>query len=354
MKKRPIVIEEFQIRPHFSIKNALKRIGETGERILFVVDEQNKLLGSLTDGDIRRWILKKGSLGSSVEKIFNKTPVCLDKSYNISDVRKMMLEIKISQIPIIDKDRRVIDILFWEDVFSDEFHKILSQLNIPVVIMAGGKGSRLDPLTKILPKALVPFDERPVAEVIMDKFAEYGCKDFYFIVNYKGGMIKSYFDNSDSRYKIDYVWEKRLLGTAGGLRLLPKMKSDSFFVSNCDIVISSDYSEIYEFHKKGNFSMTLVCCMRNFVIPYGIVELGSKGTLSKIVEKPEYHFMVNAGMYVLERAVLDLIPQNKAFDINNLIDKIKNKGGRIGVFPINEVAWIDVGQWKKYYEALNR
>ena len=167
-------------------------------------------------------------------------------------------------------------------------------------------------------------------------------------------MIKSYFDNSSCPYQINYIYENSPLGTAGGLRLLKNIESQRFFVLNCDTIINADYNELYNFHKKGKYAITLIACARNFVIPYGIVELKSEGALSKITEKPEYHFMASVGMYIFEKNILELIPEGKAFDMNNLISQARKKGKCVGVYPVSEKAWIDVGQWEEYHNILNQ
>jgi len=346
-------LDIFQANPDISVTKALKQIEEANGKILFVIDSKKRLMGSLTDGDIRRWILNNGSLTSSIRKIYNKNPLFLKGDYDIEGTKKLMIKKKVESIPVVNKDRSIQDILFWKDIFSGKFYKVKPHLKVPVVIMAGGQGSRLAPLTKILPKALIPLGDKPIAEVIIERFSEYGSRDFYLIVNYKSGMIKSYFDSNHRPYRIHYIEEKEPLGTAGGLRLLPEIKEDSFLLTNCDVLINVDYDKVYEFHKKAKHDITLIGSVRNFVIPYGIVKVKSDGVVSRIVEKPEYHFMANAGMYIIQKRILKMIPKKEGIDMNNLINVAKTKGASIGVYPVSEKAWTDVGQWDEYHNILN-
>lgn len=348
-------IRKLLINKNISIRQAMKQMGEGAEKILFVVSGKSELVGSLTDGDIREWILADGSLSETVEKVFNKNPVYVKKEHYIDEVKKIMIEKKLEWIPLVDDSNMVQDVYLWEDIFSDGSRIEKKKINIPVVIMAGGKGARLDPFTRILPKPLVPIGEKPVVEIIMDNFYEAGCKDFHLVLGYKGEMIKSYFDNTPLSYKIKYIWEKDPLGTIGGLKLLPQDMPDTFFVSNCDIIIKADYSDIYDFHIRNNYQITLVGSMKHFTIPYGIIEIGDRGELKGMIEKPEYDFLVNTGMYLVQKDILNIIQNNKMLHLTDLVKLVKeNKKGEVGVYPVNEQSWFDIGQWEKYRETVKK
>ena len=220
--------------------------------------------------------------------------------------------------------------------------------------MGGGKGTRLDPFTRILPKPLIPMGNDPIIKIIMDEFGKYGMSDFYITLNNKGKMIKAYFHDHNLPYKINFIEEQKPLGTAGALKLIkPKLK-ETFFVSNCDIIIKSDYNDIIKFHKERKNSLTLVGSMQHYTIPYGVCEIENGGDLISIREKPQYDFLTNTGMYVLELDVLNLIPGDTYFDMTDLIKAIQGKGQKVGVFPVSKESWIDVGQWAEYKNAIQK
>ena len=220
------------------------------------------------------------------------------------------------------------------------------------LILAGGKGSRLEPFTKVLPKPLVPIQEKPIIEHIIERFTILGCSDFHLMVNYKGGIIKAYFEELQPDYSLQFIEETEPLGTVGSLHFLDGKFNQPFFLTNCDIIIKADYVSLYEFHQKGNYDITLVASDKEFIIPYGTCELNRKGDLSHIIEKPQYDFLVNTGLYVLNPDMLKLIPEKRFYHITHLIEDVKNQGKKVGVFPIDDDAWIDVGQWTEYQQAV--
>jgi dTDP-glucose pyrophosphorylase/predicted transcriptional regulator len=345
-------IKNFLTGKDKSIRDALKIIDKGGRKILFVIDEKNELYGSLTDGDIRRWILKKGELVGKVSQACNLNPLILRENYKIENVKFLMTEKQIESIPVLNNENEVVDILFWEDVFRENFKREYKKIDSYAVVMAGGKGMRLDPFTRVLPKPLVPIGEKVIIEVIMEEYNKYGIEDFYVSLNHKARMIKAYFEDHKYNFNIHYIEEKRFLGTAGSLKYLENKFDDSFFVSNCDILVKEDYSGIYDFHKKGKYVLTLVASMQNHVIPYGVCEIENGGTLKSIKEKPEYSFLINTGMYILNPDILKLIPENNCYHITDLVLDIQKKRLKIGVYPISEKLWHDVGQWEEYKKAM--
>jgi NDP-sugar pyrophosphorylase family protein len=264
-----------------------------------------------------------------------------------------MIENKIEAIPIVDTEHRVSDIFIWSNLF-DGSKRHVEKIDVPVVIMAGGKGERLDPFTKIFPKALIPVGEKPIVEVIMDRFSQCGVKEFYLSVNYKGAMIKSYFENTKLPYDVAFIWEKEFLGTAGSLSLLGEGFPSTFFVSNCDILVDADYTDILRFHKKNENDLTMIGSFRHHVIPYGVIEFSTNGAVKEISEKPEYDFSVNTGVYVMEKTILAYIPKDKLFHVTQLIQELLKGDKRVGVYPVSEKSYIDIGQWEKYRENVRR
>jgi len=346
------------IPAHIKIVEALRLLDETADKVLFVVDDHNKLSGALTDGDIRRYLLSGKSLDDNIVNVYNKNPkFVLAKNYTHDDLKKLFLKHKISVIPVLDEQSRPVNIISWDKFFSEDVTNVVrrkKKINVPVVIMAGGKGTRLDPFTKILPKPLIPIGDKPIIELIMDKFHEYGMKDFYVTLNHKSKMIKAYFEEFKTKYKITYIDEDKPLGTAGGLKYLPSKISGAFFVSNSDILIEEDYGKIMKFHKDNKNEITIVASVKNYNIPYGVCEIENGGTLCKIKEKPNLSFLVNTGMYVVNSRALKTIPKDKFYHITQLIEDLKSDGKRIGVFPISENAWIDIGEWEKYKDTLEK
>ncbi len=346
-------VKKLLISETISIKQALRKMDDGGEKILFVVDDSQKLKGTLTDGDIRRWLINEGALEEAVSKIARKNPKTISKTDKVEKVREIMLEAKVGALPVIDAHQHLLDAYFWDDIFTDGRHGSQTKIEAPVFIMAGGKGARLDPFTKILPKPLIPLGEKPIVEVIMDNFAKYGCRSFYLTVNYKGKMIQSYFESAECDYQVELIWEENPLGTAGGLIYANKLQiAESFFVTNCDVVIKADYADIWDYHNQTQADITVVGSMRHFSVPYGVLETRNGGNLEKVIEKPEYDFLVNTGLYIIRKDVLRHITENKPMDFPELMERVKAAGGKIQVYPISPKSWLDAGEWQEYKNTL--
>ena len=349
--------KQLLINKNFSIKEALRRLDETAEKVLFVVDNENKLLGALTDGDVRRYLLSGKSLQGDISDIFNNSPKFIyEKNLVPDEVRGLFVKHKLALLPVLDSNNKICQIIKWESLLSKDEHIRVKRkkIDLPVVIMAGGKGTRLDPFTKVLPKPLIPIGDKPIIEIIIDRFYEFGIRDFYITLNHKGRMIKAYFEDLNPRYKITYYEEKKPLGTAGGLKCMQGKVVNNIIVSNSDIIIEEDYSEILKFHNKMKNDITLVASIKHYNIPYGICDIENGGKLLGIREKPDFSFLVNTGMYILNSKVIDIIPRNKFYNMTQLIHEIKNNGGRVGVYPVSEKSWIDIGEWASYKKALEK
>ena len=342
------------VSPNLKIISAIKKLAETGQRCLIVVDYQKKLLGTVTDGDIRRTILKGLSTDQSIKSIYSRKPIILEKNkYSIEGVRNLLRMHKQVLLPIVDKKNIVIDYLNWERAFGAR-KKDKSLITTQVVIMAGGKGDRLEPFTKVLPKPLIPINEKPVIEHIIEKFTLFGAKNFYLTVNYKSRILKSFFLELKPNYSVKFFDEIKPLGTVGGLKLHQKKFKNSFFVTNCDVIVDADYKDILNFHKTNDYDITLVASATKYFIPYGICELDNTGHLKGIKEKPSYNFLANTGLYILNPRVLKLIPKNEFFQMTELIKKANKKKLKIGVYPIDSQKWVDVGHWTEYKKTLEK
>ena len=343
------------VKPDITKRQAMKKFTQSGRKCLLVIDDQKTLLGTLSDGDLRRSILRGASLSMPILEIYNTKPKVLIKGkYKIEEAKKLFTNNKFDLIPVVNEYGKLEDILLWETVLNDGEITQSKLLDVPVVIMAGGQGTRLAPFTHVLPKPLVPIHEKPVIEHIIERFTEVGVNEFILTINYKASIMKAYFEEMNPVYSVDFMKENKPLGTAGGLKFLEKRGYKYFIVTNCDTLIKADYSDLIKYHKKNKFDMTLVVSMKKFVIPYGACELNSKGHLKNIKEKPEYDFLVNIGLYVLDSNILKLIPENKIYHITHLIEDAQKKGKKIGVYPIDDDAWVDVGQWSEYKKAVDQ
>ena len=351
----PPELSKLTIGPDASVKDALKRLSHGGEKFLAVVGEDIDLMGVLTDGNLRRHIISTGGLEGTVADCFNAEPLVFRETFTVAKARRLMISNKIEAIPVVNSQGRLIDVCLWSTIFaeSEPSEEKLNPIDCPVVIMAGGKGTRLDPFTRILPKPLVPIGNTPIIEIIMGRLALHGVDEFLVSVNHKAYVLKAYFhEKQPNGYKVDFLEEEIPLGTAGGLSVLAGKIPGSLIVTNCDIIIEHDYAEIIDFHDKSDADITIVGAIQHMVIPYGVCDIESGGRLKHIREKPEYDFLVNTGMYIVKGGVLDLIPRDEYFDFPDLITKVRDKDGQVCVFPVNERSWIDVGQWEEYRKVV--
>lgn len=339
------------ISPDATIKKAMKTLNATAERILFVVNVERVLIGTITDGDIRRGLIKGCTFNDPVVKIMHR------KFYAVRDnmrektdqLRKIMIDKEIEQIPVVDDRGRIVELIIWTDIFGNKKKNLKKKMmSNQIVIMAGGRGSRLDPFTKILPKPLIPIDEKSVIEIIMDKFYQSGFRKFILTLNYKKEYIKLFIKENKFPYLIDWVEENEPTGTAGSLALLAGKIRKPFFVTNCDILVDVDYRDVLDWHTSHGNMMTLIGCHKEVEIPYGVLEMDG-GRLKRFVEKPNYDIIINTGVYLLEPEALKLISKGKPMDMNHLIEKI-SKSGKVSVYPMHQ-GWFDLGQWEEYKKS---
>ncbi len=345
---------EILINKTLTVKAAMKQLDKTAEKILFVVEGNNKLVGSLTDGDIRRWILKDGNLSAKVIDVCYIGTYYVYANYDYATVKEEILERKIVYVPIVNKEKEIIEFIVWDKFFDGKIiRKTKGRLDCEVVIMAGGKGSRLDPFTRILPKPLIPIGEKTILEIIIKNFTDYKIKLFYISVNHKAKIIKSYFEELAPKYKLIYIHEDIPLGTIGALKQLDGKLKREIILTNCDIIIEADYVDLLNHHKEKQNDITIVASLKHYNIPYGICEIENGGDLINIKEKPEYDFLVNTGMYVINPKVIKYIPKNKFYHITDLIEQIKSTH-KIGIYPISENSWVDTGEWTEYKKAVEK
>ena len=348
-------MKEFLIQKSCTIIEALKRMSKSGEKSLIVVNHNEKLLGILSDGDLRRAILNKKKLTENISKIYNSNSFYLfENSYDLENVKKKALKQKIYFIPILNRNKKVTNLLTSTDLFSENKNIKTKNKNIPVVIMAGGLGTRLEPFTKVLPKPLIPIEGKPIIDHIMESFKNSGSNTFYITLNYKSKILKSYFEELNHKYKIFFLEEKKPLGTAGALFLLKNRIAKNFFVTNSDIILNTDYIDLYNFHIESKNDITLVVAAKEYEIPYGSCEISSNGNLLKINEKPKYNFLINSGLYLLNNKILKLLKKNNKIDMNELIELAIEKKFKIKIYPVSDKQWIDVGQWVEYKKIVEK
>lgn len=341
-------LKDFIVSEDNSIIEVMKVINNNGKGTAIVCSDL-KVLAVVTDGDIRRYILKNGNLNEPISKIANYDPIYITYENDI-DVVRYMQENSITVLPVVNKGKKIINIRFLYD--KNTLYN--TSLNVPVVIMAGGKGTRLFPYTHILPKPLIPIGENTITELIMDNFESFGCNHFDMIVNYKKNLIKSFFIDNEHQRNIEFIEETDFLGTGGGLKLLEGRYKDSFFVTNCDIIVETDYAEIMKYHKQENNVITMVSAMKNVTIPYGTINLSEEGKVINLTEKPNLTFLTNTGLYVLEPKILDKIPKDTFIHITDIIQMCIDCGEKVGLFPISEHAWMDMGQIEELEKMRER
>lgn len=332
------------VPPTEKIIDVLKILDENSKQIALVADQNLELLGTVTDGDVRRGLLNGLSLEEPVERVMNKTPITVqlndDKSYTL----KLMEEKKIHQIPVVDEKYRLVDIKLIEDFLQKPKRENW------VVLMAGGLGTRLRPLTNDVPKPLLKVGNKPILETIIENFKEQGFYKFILSVNYKAELIQEYFgDGASFGVQIKYIVEYTRLGTAGALSLLEEKPENPIIVMNGDLLTKVNFNYLLDFHYNNNSTATMGVREYEYQVPYGVVNVKNHKLLS-IEEKPIHHFFVSAGIYVLNPETLNYIPSNTFYDMPTLFEKLISKKKNTTAFPIREY-WLDIGQLPDFEKA---
>lgn len=339
-------MKAFLIAQTQTVVEAMQKIDANARGILFVTDHEERLTGVVTDGDIRRWLIKTGDLNGTIRQIMNKNPKVVYYK-DIKSAKDFMARYLITALPVVTAQNQVRDIIFKEDSLEGDSEQRQTLEAVPVVIMAGGKGTRLYPYTKILPKPLIPIGDIPIMERIIDAFRDYGARDFYATVNYRKNMIKSYFSDAIADYSLRYVEEDKPLGTAGSLHLIEEHFPCPFIVTNCDILIHADYGDIYKYHVESGNELTIVTALKNIVVPYGVIHSSENGRIESIEEKPRLSYFVNTGMYILNGDLTQQVPKDTFFHMTDLTDKLLAQGRRVGMYPISEESFLDMGEFEE-------
>ena len=347
-----VKIKERIIALSASLLDAMKQMDDAKVKMLFVFTDEH-FEGLITIGDIQRAIINNIALREPVSRILSKNKIYGYQSEGEDFIKNKMQRMRAEVMPILDKKGELVDVWFWNDLFEKTELTEREKINLPVVIMAGGKGTRLKPITNVIPKPLVPIGDKTILETILDQFEEIGCTKFYMSVNYKADIMKYYFSQLDHKYDIEYFQEDKPLGTIGSVSLLKGKIATPFFVSNCDIIIDQDYRDVYEYHQNNHNDLTIVTAVKSIKIPYGVIETGKDGLMTGLQEKPEQTYMINTGVYILNPELINEIPKGEFFHITHLMEKIKKRNGRIGCFPVSEHAWRDMGEWPEYLKMVN-
>jgi dTDP-glucose pyrophosphorylase len=332
------------VGPSATIRETIKKLDKNNLQIILVTDQERKLLGTVTDGDIRRGILKGLSLDEPVNKVMFKKPTEATLQQSPKSIFSLMRENTLRHIPLLDEERRVVGLKTLME-FIDEAKK-----DNWVVLMAGGLGTRLGVMTKNCPKPLLKVGNKPILEVILESYIEYGFYKFFISVNYLSEKICDYFgDGSKWGIEIQYLKEEKRLGTAGALSLLPATTTKPLFVMNGDLLTKVNFRNLLDFHAENNAFGTMCIRECDFEVPYGVVHTQDHHIL-KIDEKPVQRFYVNAGIYVLDPEALKYIPKDRFFDMPVLFEKMIADKHETIVFPIREY-WLDIGRVEDFQKA---
>jgi dTDP-glucose pyrophosphorylase len=346
-------IKSITVKSNLSIRKSIKKMDENGYGIIICLDGNDFVVGIVTNGDFRRAILSGVDLSCPIKEITNTNFIYLTQEYTKDDALLIFREERVDQIPILN-NKKLADIIFKHNTVDkvNSGEKVIKN-NIEIIIMAGGIGTRLLPLTKIIPKPLIPIGDKTILERIIDQYKVFNNK-IHISVNYKSEMIKSYLERSVHDCNIVYLNEKTPLGTVGALYQLNKKIFNTILLTNCDSIINENLDSIIEYHKSQNNNITIIGALRHYPISYGVCDINKDGQLIKLDEKPELDFVVNSGTYLFEPDVLNLIPINKKFHATDLIKIALLKKMNVGVYPITSEKWIDIGQFKEYKQLLNK
>ena len=343
---------EYIIHPNTTLIEALKYMDSIEKKVLVICDNE-KFMGLISIGDIQRAILNKNDLGDRVTNHVRTDIIYAHQSDDLSLIKNQMRENRIECMPVVGPDDNLVDIIEWKDLLNDNIQK--KPIHCPVVIMAGGEGQRLRPLTNIIPKPLIPISEKTIIEEIMSRFVDVDCHDFYLSVNYMADVIEDYFNRINNKdYNIRYLRENTPLGTAGSLFLLRGTLHETFIVSNCDILVDVNYRDLLDYHKSSSNIASLVSVVKTDEIPYGTIDTGENGALLALNEKPTNTYQINAGVYVLEPEIFEYINDNEFIHITTLLLRLKNAGKKVGAFPVSEKSYTDMGNWNEYLKIIRK
>lgn len=337
-------IEDIIVKETTSILEVLQIIDKSSKQLAIVVDENKKLLGTISDGDVRRALLNNVSLSESVKNIYFKTPTVASINNSKAEIINICRTKKLHQIPIVDDKGDLVGLEILDELISKEIK------SNKVILMVGGLGTRLRPLTENTPKPMLKVGNKPILQTIVEKFSEYGYTNIVMCVNYKSHIIQDYFgDGSQFGVNIEYILEEQRMGTAGALSLLAEKPTEPFFVMNGDLLTNVNFEHLHDYHISNNSMGTMCVREYDFQVPYGVVNIKDSKILS-IEEKPVHKFFVSAGIYMLSPEALAYIPQNQFYDMPTLFERLISESKNTISFPLREY-WLDIGRMEEYKKA---
>jgi len=340
------------VKENISIGELLTKFNSTGRKT-FIVAKNNFLKGTITEGDARRALIKKKNLKIKINSIYNQKPkFLLQKDYSDSKAKKILLRFNLDTLPVVNQKSEIIKIVWLNDLLRRPIKKTLKKIKIPLIIMAGGKGTRLKPFTQILPKPLIPLNGKAMILRIIDHFNKYGVSKVFISINYKSEIIKAFFKEYKEKYKVHFIEEKKPLGTIGGIVNLKSKITSNFFLTNCDTLIDFNYNKIYKNHLTKKNDVTIVTSKLKVKVPYGII-VQNKNLFENIIEKPIYLFYFNVGLYVFSKKIFRILKKNKKTDINELL-QIAKKKLKIGTYNISSKKIHDTGNWKEFFQTQKK
>lgn len=341
----PKDLKPFKVSPTTPIYKTIQQIDKNVREFVVVVDKNSNILGTVTDGDIRRAILKGMDLNQPVKKIMNANPKTSGKDATRVKTLQILKKYKIRQLPIVSEKGKLLDIVFLDNLVDNVQSKAFA------LIMAGGQGTRLRPLTNDKPKPMLHVGERPILETLINQLRENDIQNIFIAINYKGKQIENYFKNGEQLgVNINYLKESKRMGTAGALSLLPKSIDETVLVLNADLLTRLNFQGLLDFHEAGGFDATMAIKEIEYQVPYGVVRLDKKHNVTQIDEKPSQQFLVNAGVYALSPKCIPYVPKNKFLDITQLMVFLIQHNRTIGAFPVREY-WMDIGRHKDFEKA---
>jgi len=342
---------EKYLQPNSSLIEAMEKITESANKCTIVVNKHNKLLGTISDGDIRKVLIKKQKLNINIKNIYKKNCYFVTTSDDEVKINELFENKSIDILPVIKKKKIIVKIINKNQKNENKKFKNILE-NVPTIIFAGGLGNRLKPISSVIPKPLVPIGDKPIIEHIMERFYKNGSKKFYLLLGYKSKLVSTFLSDF-KKFNAKFIYEKKPLGTAGSLSKFSSYKYEDYFVTNCDIVTNENLINFYKFHKKNKSHITLMSATKKITIPYGVVELNKQGNFNKMNEKPDINFLVNTGIYLVNSKVIKLVKKNRPYNFDNLLrDGIKKKL-RIFSYPISDNSWIDIGDGLSFLNNQN-
>lgn len=342
--------KNFLVKENITFKQAIQKLNQTGVKCLVIVDEKNKLLGTLSDGDIRKCLYKKVSLKSKIRKFYNRKPIFyFENNFNLKETTRHMIKKKIDVIPLVDKNKRLIKILTLREIYKQNAISKERLKKTAVLVMAGGFGKRMKPFTDILPKPLLPIENKTAIAHIIENFISIGFKEVFISINYKSKILKAYFEEYKPKIKINFLEEKNQLGTAGAIKFFQNKKFTNLVVINCDVITKFNLSNPIEDHINKKNKLTVFCSSKAFSIPYGACIIDDNHNLIKLNEKPKYNFFINIGIYIINKNLIKFLPKkNTKIDFDELINLLIKKNIKIDTYPVDEKSWVDIGNWNEF------